>query len=324
MTNKTNDIKVIYNPYAGKKRRFLGQGGVSLEDIKFLMEKYQLLADFAPIKKKNQAGKFSKESIKQKYETVIAAGGDGTINEVANSLINSEVTLGILPLGTFMNIARMLSIPTELEKAIMLIKINRTRMIDVGCVTEIDGQKLDKPYHFIETAGIGLDAEIQHQFKEYEEGNFFSLFKMVKTFISFYAGWVNIDINGETIKVKSTLITISNGPYTGAALNIAPDAKLNDHKLTLSLYKMTKWELIKYFFNLRRGVTRNNKKIKTYKAEKIKIYSPRKRFVHADATLFGITPVEFSIVPNALKVICGFPSPDEESSLVRKTFLDPR
>jgi diacylglycerol kinase (ATP) len=323
MQKKVNDINLIYNPYAGQKLRFFGGQTTSLEDIKYLIDKYQLQVDYTAISKNKRAKTFAEESVKDKYKIVLAAGGDGTVNEVANGLVNSSVILGILPLGTFMNIARMLSIKNELEYAIMLLKIGRTRKIDVGSVTRISGAKMEEPFYFLETAGIGLDAELHELFKLVEKGRFSMIIKMIQTFINFYSKPIQIEIDGKERTIKSTLITISNGPYTGAALNIAPVAKLNDHKLTIGLYRMSKWELLRYFIDQRRGIVRAEKKLEMFQADLVRISSKSPRAVHADATLFGYTPVSLRVVPNALNVICGFPNPDEEPSLKAKTWLDP-
>ncbi len=323
VSKKVNDIRLIYNPFAGKKRRVFGGKEITLEYISYMMNKYQIPADFTPISKQKRALKFAKESVDLEYKTVIAAGGDGTVSEVANGLVNSDVTLGILPLGTFMNIAKMLAINSDLESAVMTLKLGRTRKIDVGSVTKINGEHLEEPYYFLETAGVGLDAQLQDIFREIEHGNFFAIYTLIKSFITFYAKPITMEIDGKERRVTSTLITISNGPYTGASLKIAPIAKLNDHKLTVSLYRMSKWELLRYFIKVRSGQNMSFKKIEILQADVVRITSKHPRLVHADASLFGYTPVSLKIVPNAIKVICGFPNPDEESSLKSRTLLDP-
>src|SRR5687768_2789750 len=132
MKNSRRIIKVIYNPFAGKKRNLTSLGSQStLEEIKLLFKKYQLDADFYTTKRKLHAKELSINAKREGYKIVVAAGGDGTISEIANGLVNSKLTLGIIPLGTFMNIPKMLSIPTELEKSVMIIKLSRTRKIDI-------------------------------------------------------------------------------------------------------------------------------------------------------------------------------------------------
>ncbi len=309
-----NKVKLIYNPQAGKKRQIIpGQKQITLEDIKDLLAQYQIEADYYPTKGPEDAQRLAKQSQKQGYELVIAAGGDGTVSEVAIGLIGSEVRLGILPLGTFMNLARMLAIPRDLEQAIQIIKIGRTRKIDVG--------KINHNY-FFEEAGIGIEAEAHHLltgiFERGERTNFFKLFKLL---FNFYGYSAKLILDDQTIETKATLITISNGPYGGAALKLAPSAKLNDHCLTVTLLTMSKLGIIGYLLGLLiKGRSSSHKKA-VYKSQKVMIETEVKRLIHADARVFGETPAHFETIPNALNVICGFPK-DGQSSLKKRTILD--
>lgn len=349
MIKKENKIKVklIYNPRAGAKRKLLNnKDSFALEDLISLLKQYQIEVDYFPTRRPGHATELAASASGEGYNAVIAAGGDGTVSEVANGLINTDIPLGIIPLGTFMNIARMLSIPTDLEKAVAIIKIGRTRKIDVGKITMISGERIsDHPsvkikervlrdsssvintptntgLYFLESAGIGLDAELQEQFLEFEQGNFKTIFKMIKTYLDYYIAKSKITIDNEVIETKASLIAVSNGPFTGAALPISPQAKLNDHRLSVTIYKMSKFELVKYFLRwfISKKITQS--KIQTYKAKKVKIESRSKRIVHTDARVFGTTPIELEIIPNALNVISGFPK-DSKYTLMKRTYLDP-
>lgn len=316
--------KLIYNPHAGTKRRLLPNlhTNTSLEDIKDTLEQYQIPVDLAPTKSPGHATQLAKESIKEGYKLVIAAGGDGTVGEVANGLVGSDVTLGIVPLGSFMNVAKMLSIPTDVEKAVALIKIGRSRKVDVGCVTKLSGEKLSEPYYFLENAGIGLEAELHEYILEMERGNKKAIYKIFHTLFEYYGHRTIIKLDDQTIETRAIIVAVANGPVAGAALPVAPKAKLNDHRLTVTIYYMTKFELIKHFLKSLRIGPFYSPKIKTFKSKKVIIKTRTERLVHADARLFGTTPVECKIIPNALNVIAGFPQPGT-SSLIKRTLLDP-
>jgi len=318
-------IKLIYNPNAGLKRKVVTfrKRTTTLEEIEDLFKQYQLVVDFEPTKKAGHATELAKKAVEDGYTTVIAAGGDGTISEVANGLVGSDVTLGILPMGTYMNIAMMLSIPNDLEKAVVLIKIGRTRKMDVGKLNRMDGEKLHEEIYFLEGAGIGFEAQFQKDFLEIEKGHLSALWNLFMSFKDYYANKVVIEYDGEKIETKSMLVTVSNGPFTGANLQLAPTAKLNDHRLTISIYKMPKFELLKHFIKLKWFGKVWDPKVKIIQAQKVKIITKKDRLVHTDARVFGTTPVEFSVVPNALQVITGFPKSKEESALVKRTVLDP-
>lgn len=322
MTDTAKPIKVIYNPHAGAKRHLVQRGSVSLEDMEALFERYQIPAKFYPTKYPGHATELAKEAIKEKFETVIAAGGDGTVDAVATALVGTQINVGVLPLGTFMNVAAMLSIPFDLEKAVLLIKIGRTRKIDVGQIISLNGEKLKEPCYFIENAGIGLEAELQKQFSEVEKGNLKVIFPIIQTLREYWYKKVKINLDGKIIEKRATLVEVSNGPKSAVALSLAPQAKLNDHRLTVSLFRMTKLELARYFFKMKREGKVGSTKIERFYAKKVKIETKRPRAFHADATIFGTTPVELRVVPNALNMITGFPE-NAKSGLAKRTVLDP-
>lgn len=317
------EYKLIYNPHAGEKRKIIKSGGnETLEAIKKLLKQYQIEADYEPTKHSGHATYLAKKSIKQGYKKVLVVGGDGTVSEAANGLVGSNVTLGIIPTGTAVNIAKMLSIPMDIEKSIELIKIGRKRKIDAGAILKLENEKLEKPDYFFETVGIGLDALIQKEFKNFESGSLLSIFKIIQIYMNFYANKITLKTDDDEIITKATLISIANGPYTGFGLLLAPDAKLNDHRLTITLYRMTKFDLIRYFFNMKFEGKIDKRRLKTIQTTKVTISAKHPISLHADGTIFSKTPAVLKIIPNALEVICGFPQPND-TSLNSRTLLDP-
>lgn len=318
----TNKAKLIYNPHAGEKRRLNPfQKKVAIEDIRDLLFKYQISVDYAPTKYAGHAVKLARESLEEGYDTVIAAGGDGTIEEVTKSLVGSNITLGILPLGSVMNIARMMAIPLEIEKAVQILKIRRVRKIDVGIITKLSGEKID-PFYFIEQAGVGIDA-VMHQYIStmFDKKIYSNMFRIMKTFLNFSSDTVTVYLNGRKIKSSASLVLVSNGPTGGLGLALSPFAKLNDHKLTVSLYEMNKTELLRHLIGLAFGKNIQYRKIKTFESNKVRVESKIPKMVHADSRIYGETPVEFKIYPNALSVITGFPK-EGKSSFKKRTYLD--
>lgn len=315
-------IKIIYNQNAGKKRHPVGASPITSEDIKNLLLKYQIPADFFPTKKSGDATRLAHDAIHEKYETVVAAGGDGTVSEVASGLMDSDITLGILPLGSYMNITKMLSIPHDLEKAVMLLKIGRKRKIDVGKITLLSGKKLESPLFFMENSSVGIEAELQDSVQKMEHHHYVAFLKSLKLLFDYYRHKVKIVLDNKTLERRVTMVAVSNGQLTGAALNLAPEARLNDHLLTVSVFEMSKKELFYYLFKLMEtGITRSTK-IKRYESTKVAIYTKHPKPVHADGQAFGTTPVAYEILPNALDVITGFPE-GEEIALEKRAVLDP-
>jgi diacylglycerol kinase (ATP) len=319
--------KFIFNPHAGAKRKLLpnpNSAVTSLEDIKDLLKKYQIPVDYFPTKAPGHATTLVKSAQEEGYKLVIVAGGDGTVGEAVNGLVHSDIPLGIIPLGSFMNIARMLSIPLDIEKAVMLIKIGRSRKIDVGSVLKLSGEKLSEPYYFLESCGMGIEAELHQYFLDLERGSFKAIFKMIKTLFSYYGYPTILTIDNEKVETRAILVNVANGPYSGPAIKLAPKAKLNDHKLTVTQLKLSKVELFRYLFRLATGRKKGYyHRVILDQAKKVKIETKVERPIHADARLYGVTPVEFKIVPNALNIISGFPESKSEAALIKRTLLDP-
>lgn len=323
-SNSVNKYKLIFNPRAGLKRGFLFQRNSKfyLEQVKFLLEKYQIEVDFSPTRKPGHAVDLAREAVRDGYKVVLVAGGDGTVGEVASGLIGSNVVMGIVPLGSFMNTARMLSIPNDLERAVMLLKLGRVRKIDVGKVVSINGIDLEKPHFFLESAGIGLEAQGHEYINRLEKGEITAFFKMIKSFWDFYMYSADLEVDGKKMHTKASAIVIGNGQLIGPGLALASKAKLNDHLLTVNVYKMTKFELLKFIFSLLTGKRQITKKIEIFQGKKVMLKTLYPRLVHADARLYGKTFFVCQIEPNGLLVISGFPDPGE-SFLNARTWLDP-
>jgi diacylglycerol kinase (ATP) len=320
---KTPKYKLIYNPKAGKKRHVIKfSESVSLEDIFALLQQYQIEYDAYPTSGPGDATKLAQAAHKEGYSCVLAAGGDGTVGEVINGLVGTEVKLGILPLGTYMNIARMLSIPLDLEKAIEVIKIERTRKIDVGCITKIDGDKLLQPYYFVESMAVGMEAQFQENFVKFDSGKWSALIDMYKTISDYYWDSFTLTLDKKVTKVRASMIRIANGPFSGAALETDPHAKLNDHILSIAVFRMSNWDLIRYFAQLLGIKIAPLKKKQMHRAQSVEISSKHDRPVHADARVFGTTPISIKVLPSAITMICGFPKPHEKY-LGKRTLLDP-
>lgn len=300
--------KLIYNPSAGQKRIVAGvPANISLTEAVNLLKRYKIKADVEETKYPGHAKIIAKKAIANGYDVVISAGGDGTISEIAGVLTGKKAVLGILPFGTYMNIPKMLHIPQDAEKATALIRSGNIAKIDAGVITMLSGKKLSPAIYFFENSGIGFEAEMQKHFGKLEKGNWFEFFNLMKIIWSFYFYRARIILDGkETIETRASTIMISNGPLTGVGLTVAPDAKLDDHRLTVSVYKMSRWGILKFVVGQKIAGQVYSHDIKRYKAKNVRIETRKPRMVHADSRIFGKTPVEYKILPEALSVITGF------------------
>jgi diacylglycerol kinase family enzyme len=191
-------------------------------------------------------------------------------------------------------------------------------------ITKLNGENLSDPFYFVEGSGIGVEAHLHREIKNLENGHASAGFRLLSYLFGFTSSEMVITTDQEKIRIRSNMATIANGPFSGAALETAPGAKLNDHRLTVIVYKMRKGDYLKYFWHM--FLTKKSyykQKLKMVESKKVTILAKPAMFVHADASLFGTTPVTYMIKPSCLQVICGFPTSKGTPMLLSRTYLDP-
>ena len=143
--NKSN-ILFIINPISGGKKK---------SSLPALIDQYLDKEKYAPIytftEYVGHASELAEEAGTKNYDTIVAVGGDGTINEVASKLVHSDKILAIIPFGSGNGLARFLNIPLSSKKAIELINLGKHQIIDTA---ELNGRK------FFNMAGMGFDAHL--------------------------------------------------------------------------------------------------------------------------------------------------------------------
>ena len=320
-------VKFIYNPKAGAKKSLFRRQvpGLLLETIRSLLRKYEIDCDESPTQAPGDARRLAAQAAQDGYDTVIVAGGDGTVGEAANGLIGTDVALGILPLGTFMNVARMLSVPFELELAVMVIKMRNIRHVDVGEILAIEGDRPEEPTYFLESSSIGLEADFQNEFLAWERGDRAAIGRFLRRGFRNYRHPLKVELdNNRSFESRAHVIMVSNGPYAGSAIPISPTAKLNDSLLTIRRYHMSKLELLQHILHSLIFGSHKEPKIEIYTSTTVRVTSKSARSVHADGRIFGKTPISIKLRPKALHMIVGYPdSPQDSALLAKKTYLSP-
>jgi len=296
--NKPVLVKLIANPGAGKA----SDAADNLKLVIGYLEKSGLKVDVALAKPKEEATPIARKAIKDGYKTVIAMGGDGTIEAVMRGVIGSKVRLGIIPAGTENNIAKSLGIPKDLQEACALIVSDNILKLDMGQVTTRKGKK----FVFFEMATIGLSAAVYPEANKAASGKLSSIKSTAMTFIhqetrpTFY---LTLD-NESKIEVETMLVMVSNTPVFGKNFLVAPGASLQDGLLDISVYPdFGKVELIRYYAAVMDGGYSGDGKVQHYQARKIKVKASPKMDVMADGVALGKGTVKIKIRKNALRVI---------------------
>lgn len=285
-------IAFVINPKAGVKKKidiseFITQH--FSKDIYYDLIIWKNKDDFESVRQSLLAGN---------YDTVVACGGDGTVNQVASVIAQSNMALGIFPLGSGNGLARSNRIPLDPLKAL--------KVIERGTTNQIDGALINGKAFFC-TAGIGFDAHIAHEFASSSKRGFMTYFTTtLKEFFSYTSQSYKISIDGQVIETKAFLITIANAGQWGNDVFIAPLAELSDGVLNISILKP-----FSYFSIPLIGIKLFSKKIHTSnllqseKGKQIDISFHGELPVHYDGEpMMASESISISIMPLALKVVC--------------------
>lgn len=242
------------------------------------------------------ATEITRQAVKEKFKYVIAAGGDGTVNEIARELINTDITLGILPLGSGNGLARDLGIPIDIEKALDIILNANTRTIDYGIANE---------QVFFCTCGFGFDAFVSGKFAEDKRrGPLGYVRNVLESVVDFKAEEYEITYDEGTFKDKAFILTCANTSQYGNEAYIAPNASMDDGKMNVSILKpLNALEIPQTTIQLFTKNIDKNSKMTTLLTRKIHIKRESPGLIHIDGEpVFTDRDVTISIVHKGLKV----------------------
>lgn len=235
-------------------------------------------------------------------ELVIIGGGDGTLNAAVDGLVETQLPLGILPLGTANDLARTLKIPVTLPEACRVIAAGYYQPIDLGWV---NGK------HFFNVASLGLSVDITDQLtKETKRrwGIFAYGITAIRVIFSTRPFHAEIQFEGGAKRVKTLQIAIGNGQYYGGGMKIAHDATIDDQRLDLcSLEIQQWWQIFTVLIALWTGRHGKNVGSRTLSGSEFRIYTRKPYSINTDGDLTVTTPAHFRVIPCALNVIIPTP-----------------
>ncbi|MEH7115294.1 diacylglycerol kinase family protein [Neobacillus niacini] len=247
-------------------------------------------------------------------KVIIAVGGDGTISEVMNGFVNYDnITLGFVPGGSGNDFSRGFQIPTNpdesLEVILRLMK-KETPVIDIGKVTMKD----DSEHYFINNMGAGFDAlisyEVNHSsvkawLNKLSLGRLVYVYFLLKKLFSYKCSTIDISIDGSRHILEQTwFVTVSNQPYYGGGMKIAPEAVPDDGLLDITIvHNLSRVKLLLVFISVFWGKHVHFKEVKTFKGKSVSIQSSSSLYVHADGENIGFTPLDIHVKTKTMKVL---------------------
>jgi diacylglycerol kinase (ATP) len=232
---------------------------------------------------------------------VIAIGGDGTINEVANGLLASgtSVPLGLVPSGHGSDFVRTVQVPKSIDDAIGAACAGRVRKIDVGKATFADGSSR----YFVNVAGLGFDAEVaQRALGTKLPGSTLPyLAALGGALVGYRNIGVTIEADGERQSFTAVFVTVANAKFFGGGLKITPMAEIEDGLLDLAVIgDLGKLELLRQVPGVYRGKHVDHPKFTHRHVKSVRIETVSPARVQLDGELVGSAPVTFAVAPAAL------------------------
>lgn len=234
---------------------------------------------------------------KNDYLTIVAVGGDGTINEVASGILGSEVNLGIIPLGSGNGLAYHLGVPQDCKDALKLIENVQPKPIDIIYVND---------RIVINVGGLGFDGHVAKLFNNMANRGLVSYMMLIfRELIKFKEFDYGINTNNISNTGKAFIIAIANGSEFGNRFKVAPDADHNNGKLTLVIIrKPPLYKLIRLFYLAYRGKLKPSKYYQNHLLENVEL-SFSNTIAHVDGEIDEkvlTSPLKITVMKSALKV----------------------
>lgn len=250
--------------------------------------------------KKGHAIDLTQKAIDEKADVVVACGGDGTINEVARGLVETEIPLGIIPLGSGNGIARHFKIPFEIFKSVQVIKKNKLAKMDVGVVNG---------HHFFGNMGCALES---HFIQRYQKNGWHGILAYVIAFfdalLSFRHQKIQIEYLEKVRKISPFVLLVSNANQQGYDFSLTPQALTDDGQMDLFwMEKSNVFNKTKFFFYvlLRKKLTAKRFNLVRLSALKITLLDQDDFYVQIDGEYLPIASnhLEVRVLPKKLNVI---------------------
>ncbi len=269
------------------------------------------------------ASEIAAEAARKGVKLIVACGGDGTISEVANGILDSgrDVELGIVPSGTGGDFRRTLGIPNRSRDAARILRTGRTYQIDVGRITFAKENGIEESRYFLGVASFGMSAEVIERVKQGEPEWFPSRGpKWLTGRLSFGASMLQTAMQSPSTRVVVQLddehehhltvanLCVANARYFGGGMKIAPEAKLTDGKFDIvTIGDLGPLKIMTNAPRLYLGGHLGMKEVNHALAKKVVARAADKNTeiaLEVDGELPGRLPATFQVIPHALRVRC--------------------
>ncbi len=320
-------VLIVYNPAAGQVTTV----GNSLEQAADLWRRHGWSVRLQPTIGPGDATQIAKAASQNGIHIVAAAGGDGTVNEVMNGLVNTDTALAVLPTGTVNIWAREMGLSMDIQRAAAATLLAQWQQIDVGRVRSMlpRSRRLSRKRvsrarealvdrYFLLMAGVGFDAAVTAMIQPHEKKRF-GVIVYIKQAIqmawSYRGSKLALRIDGHKIRGRFLMAVVGNSQLYGGVIKFTVNALIDDGMLDVCVIQGR--SMLKAPLRLLSIFSRSHhrdRRIKYYQAKQIQFLSRRPIPVQVDGDYLGSTPMLFEVVPQGLWVLV---PPNADQSLWR-------
>ena len=287
------EMKIIANPRAGH-----GRGARAVKELRLLLGVKEVKHELFETQHPGHATELAQRLVEKGEHRIIILGGDGTISEVVNATVNSEIELGIISVGTGNDLARSLGLPyNKPQKALEVILTGGPTKVDVGW---------EQDRCFISTLGLGFPALIAHEANKmkYLKGPTAFFIATYKAINHLRPIPVRITLDDVTLNANCTSILIQNTRFCGGGLLMAPGARIDDGLFDVVVVNdIGKADLMLNFPKVYSGRHLKHPKFSLYRSRSVRIDTPINLSKMFDGDIYGQTPVSAKVLKGAVTII---------------------
>lgn len=308
---KSKEWLVIINPNAGKRKGLRDWSQIAGWLNHFKFNYHPVFTEFP-----RHAIDLSRDHIEKGYTRIIVVGGDGTMNEVVNGIFQqqrfetTEISLGMITVGTGNDWGRMFGIPKDYKEAIQVLMQNKTFIQDAGMV-EYKRNTASENRYFVNIAGLGFDAEVVRKSNRLKEkgksGPLLYLINIISSLVNYKFVTAVISVDGTDTENEILSMNVGICKYNGGGMISVPGAVPDDGLFDLTVInRMSRPDILMSLRRLYDGTINKHPKVDSFTGKSIRVESDDRIMLETDGESLGHTPLEFNIIPKSVKVITGF------------------
>ena len=300
------EVKIVVNPVAAS-----GKVAKRWPRIARRLKERGIRFSHAITEAAGHATEITRQAIADGYRTIIANGGDGTLNEVLNGLVDRgsvdpSVRLGVIPGGTGSDFVRTLGVPRDGERSLDCIEADHTKLVDVGEIV-FDSPENQHVRYFLNVAGLGFDGEVSEYCNRNSKaagGTITYLKGLLVNLAAYHNKRVEVTLDDRTFTQRVNSVVVCNGQYAGGGMHLGPGAQVDDGIFDVVIIgDVGKLEFIANIPRVYRGTHLTHPKVSWFRSKTVRVTSHEPMYMQAEGELVGMAPATLRVIPQALRFL---------------------